>query len=126
MLRNATGTVLEMHSGWKAPSFLVKRLVDNKASSINWEWVYAVVRDVTGVPIPRHKVSKFTDEARYTDVEWLDEVAGMGSTVLQACRVDDKDIREGSFCSVVAMHKKALKMTSTQPEVCSQGHLPHQ
>ena len=37
MLRDATGTVPEMHSGWKAPSFLIKCLVDNKASSINWE-----------------------------------------------------------------------------------------
>ena len=63
---------------------MVKALVDDKADSINWEWVYAIVRDVTGVPIPRHTVSRFTDDARYTDVDWLDEVADIGSTVLQA------------------------------------------
>ena len=113
MLRDATGTVPEMHSGWKAPSFFVKSLVDNKASSINWEWVYVIVRDVTGVPIPRHTVSGFTDNAGYTDVEWLDEVADIGSTILQAWGVDDKDSQEGSFRSVVARHKRFLKMAST-------------
>ena len=97
MLRDVTGTVPQMHSGWKAPSFLVKALVDNKADPINWEWVYAIVRDVTGAPIPRDTVSRFTDDARYTDVEWLEEVADMGSTVLQAWSVDVKDKLQGSF-----------------------------
>ena len=92
---------------------MVKALVDNKADSINWEWVYAIVRDVTGVPIPRHTVSRFTDDARYTDVDWLDEVADIGSTVLQAWGVDDKDKLQGSFRSIVGRHKRALKMSST-------------
>ena len=115
MLRDPTGTVPEIHSGWKAPLFriLVKNRVDNKVASINWEWVYAVVREVTGVPIPREQISRFTDGAQYTDVEWLDKVAEIGSAVLQAWGADDKDSHQGSFRSVIARHKKALKMVST-------------
>ena len=58
-------------------------------------------------------VSMFTDDARYTDVEWLDEVTDIGSTVLQAWGVDDKDKLQGSFRSVIGRHKRALKMAST-------------
>ena len=115
MRRDVTGMVPEMHSvhsGWKAPSFFVKALVENTANSINWEWVYAIVRDVTGVPIPRHTVSRFTDDARYTGVDWLAEVADIGSTVLQAWGVDNKDKLQGSFRSILGRHKRALKMSS--------------
>ena len=84
------------------------------ASSINWEWVHAVMHDMIGVPIPRGHASTFTNEACYTDVEWLSKVDDTGNTVLQALGVDDKDMQNGSFWAVVAKHKKAQKMVSTR------------
>ena len=46
-------------------------------------------------------------------LDWLDEVADIGSTVLQAWGVADKDKLQRPFRSIVGRHKRALKMSST-------------
>ena len=99
---------------WKASITIVEQLEAGKISAVNFEMLYAEVREAIGEPVDAVTLESFTKDNRYTNEKYLDDVRVLGSKVLKAWFWERKVLEkpeqlEGSFSQLISDHKSALR-----------------